>query len=282
MAEAGSPQVVARIADRYRKQGRFAEAIALCLRELEARPTYVSARVVLGRAYMESGDHAQAEEEFHRVVESSPENLRARMHLGEICAAQGRRHEAIRHYQAALERAPLDREIRARLMKLGGSVSPFAPSLSTQWTQGVSMPSREVMVPDFTAAKEELLATETLADLYASQGFTERASAIYRQLLDEEPSRDGIRTKLTVLQETRREAAGPPCVSLGATAIPPTWRASEPGFATEGLPVFELSEESGTVAAAPSFRMSRQRILLLELERWLQGVRRYRRLAAGQ
>ncbi len=273
---------MARIADNYRKQGRFAEAIALCLQELEARPTYVSARVVLGRAYMESGDYVKAEEEFHRIVELSPENLRALMHLGEICAAQGRTHEAIRHYQAALDLAPLDREIRASLLKLGGSVPPFVLPLSGAQIQSVSGRSPEVRAPDVRSAREDLLATETLADLYASQGFTERATAIYRQLLDQEPCREGIQTKLAALQETRHEAAATSLVSPDATSSLPAWRASEPRFAMEGLPVFELSEESGVVAATTPFSVSHRRMLLDELERWLQGVRRYRRFAAGQ
>lgn len=231
---------------------------------------------------MDSGDHAKAEVEFHRIVESSSEHLRARVHLGEICAAQGRADEAIRHYQAALELAPLDREIRVSLMKLGGSAS-FAPPLSTQQTQGMPGPSHAVPVADRIGAKEDLPATETLADLYVSQGLTERAADIYRQLLAEKPSREGIRIKLAALQETRHETAGPPCVSPDVAAIPPpTWGVSEPGFAAEGLPVFELSEEFGAVAAAPSFRVSHRQMLLHELERWLQGVRQYRRLPAGQ
>ena len=146
----------------------------------------------------------------------------------------------------------------------------------------MSAPSGEVRVPDLPAAKEGLLATETLADLYASQGFTERAAAIYRQLLDQEPSREGIQTKLAALQEAQHDAAGPPFVSPDATPPPPTWSGSAPWFATEALSVFELSEESDAVAPARSFRVSHRRMLLHELERWLKGVRRYRRLAAEQ
>ena len=197
----GSAHAIARTADRYRRQGRFADAIALCLKELKARPTYVSARVVLGRAYLENGDHAKAEEEFHRVVELSPNNLRARIHLGEICACQGRTHEAIQHYEAALDVAPLDREIRTRLLKLGGSIPFCILPLSAPRTKGVPEPSLGCTGSDSNEAEGDLLATETLADLYASQGFTDRAAAIYQRLLDEEPSRGEIRVKLTALCE---------------------------------------------------------------------------------
>jgi len=221
---------------------------------------------------MERGDHAKAEEEFHRIVEASPENLRARVHLGEICAAQGRADEAIRHYQAALELAPLDREIRASLMKVGGTVQ----------TQGMPGPSHAVPVADQTGAKEDLPATETLADLYVSQGLTERAAAIYRQLLDEEPSRKGIQTKLLNLQEARQDGGGPPLMSPDATVAPPTWKSSQPGLTTESLPVFELCEGASAFAVPPSFAVIHQRMQLHELERWLQGVRRYRRTAPGQ
>ena len=166
-----------------------------------SRPTYVSARVVLGRAYLENGDHAKAEAEFHRVVELSPDNLRARIHLGEICAFQGRTNEAIRHYEAALEVAPLDREIRTRLLQLGGSFAFRILPLSVPGTKDVPEPSLESTGPDSSEVEGDPFTTETLADLYASQGFKDRAAAIYQRLLDDEPSRGEIREKLTALCE---------------------------------------------------------------------------------
>lgn len=238
-----SSRPIARMADNYRRRRQFDEAIRLCLEELKARPASVSARVVLGRTYLDRGDHAKAEEEFHRVIELSPENLRARVHLAEICEAQGRTNDATRHYEAALELVPLNREILASLLTLRRSVHPPEPSLSRSGTRDVP----ELPVSGSMQTAGDLFATETLADLYASQGLTDRAAAIYQQLLDNEPFREEIRAKLTALQQRREPATVQP-----------------------------------EAASASPVRMNREQMLLDELEHWLQGIRRYRMIAAAR
>lgn len=275
LGEASSHRI-ARVADSYRKRGQFDEAIRLCLEELKARPACLSARVVLGRTYLDRGDHARAEEEFHRVIEVSPENLRARVHLAEICEAQGRTNDAIRHYEAALELVPLNREILASLLTLRRSVHPPEPSLSRGGTRDVP----ELPVSDSMQTADDLFATETLADLYASQGLTDRAAAIYQQLLDNEPFREEIRAKLIALQQ-RGEAAAQH-EAAGATPAADPSEASQPQSVTGLLSLVEVSEEPAAVARAAPVRMSREQMLLDELERWLQGVRRYRMIAAAR
>jgi tetratricopeptide (TPR) repeat protein len=265
------------MADSYRKRGQFDEAIRLCLEELKVRPAYISARVVLGRTYLDRGDDAKAEEEFHRVIEVSPENLRARVHLAEICEAQGRTNDAIRHYEAALELVPLNREILASLLTLRRSVHPPEPSLSRGETRDV--PEPPVLASIQTAG--DLFATETLADLYASQGLTDRAAAIYQELLDNEPFREHIRAKLIALQQSRESAAVQPEAASATPAAHPS-EASQLQSVTGLLPLVDVSEEPAAVACATPVRMSREQMLLDELERWLQGIRRYRMIAAAR
>ena len=272
----GSSHSVARAADRYREQGRFDDAIMLCLQELKASPTYASARVVLGRAYLESGDSVKAEEEFHRVVELSSENLRARMHLGQICEAQGRVEEAIGHYEKALEFSPLNREIRASLLRLRASNSPSAPPV---YPQASDVPESHAKFGSVESVEtdENLFATETLADLYASQGLTDQAASIYRQLLDEQPLNETIRGRLSALGERRQDITGTPLEPTISPPIdPPLAEASRSEYAR----VFGVSKEATAAGSARAPRMRREQMLIEELERWLQGVRRCRELAA--
>ncbi|MBF8261554.1 MAG: hypothetical protein HW376_1083 [candidate division NC10 bacterium] len=269
----GSSHSVARAADRYREQGRFDDAIMLCLQELKASPTYASARVVLGRAYLESGDSVKAEEEFHRVVELSPENLRARMHLGQICETQGRVEEAIGHYEKALEFSPLNREIRASLLRLRASISPSAPSVYPQASDVPGLPEPHA---EFSSVErdENLFTTETLADLYAWQGLTDQAASIYRQLLDEQPFNEKIRGKLSALGERRQDITGTPVEPTISPPIdPPLAEASRSESAS-------VSKEAPAAGSARPSRMRREQMLIEELERWLQGVRRCLELAA--
>lgn len=276
----GSSHFVARAADHYRRQGRFDDAITLCLQALKARPTYVSARVVLGRTYLESGQHDKAEEEFHRVVELSPANVRARVHLGQICEAHGRTEDGIRHYEAALELVPLDREILASLLRLRRSSSRPGSSLSRSRTEDVAPLSADLPTSVSAEMEEDLFATETLADLYASQGLADRAAAIYQQLLDKEPSREGILAKLTALREKREVGAALQPAEASAAPAAHLSVASLPQSVTSPPPVFDLSAEPAAVAA-PMWT-SRQEILLDELERWLRRIRRYRKMAEAR
>jgi tetratricopeptide (TPR) repeat protein len=249
----------------------------LCLQELKASPTYASARVVLARAYLESGDAVRAEEEFHRVVELFPENLRARMHLGQICEAQGRMEEAIGHYEKALEFSPLNREIRASLLRLRAPISPFALSV---YPQASAVPGLPEPHAEFGSDErdQDLLATETLADLYASQGLTDQAASIYQKLLDEQSFNEKIRGKLSALGETRQDITG---AAVEPTICPPIDRSAEVSR-SESAGLLDVSNGAIAAGSARPSRVRREQMLIAELERWLQGARRYLVLAAAR
>lgn len=67
----------AALAEEYRRQGRHEEAIQTCRGGLQRHPSYLSARVTLGRALIEVGDYEGAREELETVLRSAPENLAA-------------------------------------------------------------------------------------------------------------------------------------------------------------------------------------------------------------
>ncbi|MBI3121371.1 MAG: tetratricopeptide repeat protein, partial [candidate division NC10 bacterium] len=117
-------RVFAQLADAYRKEGLLDEAIRICRDGLVAHPTYVSGRVVLGRALLEQGALEEAEGEFRRVLELAPDNLLALRLLGDTSAQQGRSGEARLHYERALRLNPLDRETQERLAALPTEATP--------------------------------------------------------------------------------------------------------------------------------------------------------------
>ncbi len=59
MQSHATPAAFAALAEEHRRAGRLVEAIAVCRDGLERYPAYVSARVTLGRALLDSGDVAQ-------------------------------------------------------------------------------------------------------------------------------------------------------------------------------------------------------------------------------
>ena len=74
----------ARLAEEYRRTGAYREAIQTCRACLLQHPGYHSARVILGRCLLETGDLKAAEVEFARVVRAAPDNLSARRGLTDV------------------------------------------------------------------------------------------------------------------------------------------------------------------------------------------------------
>src|SRR3954471_14110712 len=80
----------AALAEEFRRVGNYADAIETCRTGLQRHPAYLSARVTLGRALIETGDYVGAREELETVLRSAPENLAARRGLEQI-------HEQLGH-----------------------------------------------------------------------------------------------------------------------------------------------------------------------------------------
>jgi len=117
------------LAEEYRRLGRFKEAVEVCLEGLGRHPTYHTARISLGRTYMEAGDLANARRAFSDVLELQPENHLAGKLLAEVQKKTGDLTGAAETYRAILGQYPNDREVEALLRQvLGGSTAPPAPS----------------------------------------------------------------------------------------------------------------------------------------------------------
>jgi hypothetical protein len=80
----------AALAEEFRRVGRYEDAIETCRTGLTRHPAYLSARVTLGRALIETGDYDGAREELETVLRSAPENLAAIRGLAQI-------HERLGH-----------------------------------------------------------------------------------------------------------------------------------------------------------------------------------------
>ncbi len=89
-----APAAFAALAEEHRRSGRLAEAVSVCREGLERYPTYVSARVTLGRALLDLGDTAGAIGELEQAVEQAPDNLAAARALDAARAALERERGA--------------------------------------------------------------------------------------------------------------------------------------------------------------------------------------------
>src|SRR5258706_8104320 len=79
----------AQLAEEYRRTGSYEEAISTCRAGLAHHPTYLSARVTLGRALMELRRFKDARTELEAVLDVAPDNLAAIRGLAEIHQHRG-------------------------------------------------------------------------------------------------------------------------------------------------------------------------------------------------
>ena len=114
----------AQLAEEYRRAGRLAEAIETCESGLSRHPGYLSARVTLGRALLDTGKLEEAQVELKRVLRVAPENLAALRGLADIHHRRGELKEALEHYKAALEFARQDPELAHLVEEISRKLEP--------------------------------------------------------------------------------------------------------------------------------------------------------------
>jgi tetratricopeptide (TPR) repeat protein len=108
----------ASLAEEFRRAARFDEAVEASRAGLRFHPTYVSARVTLGRSLMELALYDQAERELHVVARSTPDNLAARRALGDLYWRQGNLVRALEQLRLASGLAPGDGELAEMVREL--------------------------------------------------------------------------------------------------------------------------------------------------------------------
>jgi len=214
-------RVFAHLAEAYRRAGELERAWALLEAGLERHADYASAHVVHGRVLLDLGREAEAEAAFRRVLGLDPENLVALRALGDLARRAGRAAEALGYYEQLRRRDPTNPEIEAVVAALAAEVGQAAASPRTETLE-------EPTAMDETALLGGEMVTETLADLYLSQGLAERAATLYRQLLIMRPGDPRLQERL----EQALAAAAP---RNGQHAPPPQAAAQEeaPADATD-------------------------------------------------
>ena len=180
---APSSRLFAPLADAYRKEGAIERAIELCEQGLERYPDYASAHVILGKCFYDKGATERAKAEFERVVEIDPENMVALRFLGNILLAEGDRDGAASFFRTLLSIDPTNGEAASALGELENEFRVREIDLGSNADGSEGERSRD-------------LATMTLAGIYASQGYYNKALGIYRDVLKREPDNAEARSML--------------------------------------------------------------------------------------
>jgi tetratricopeptide (TPR) repeat protein len=240
--------VFAPLADACRKAGMIDEALEICARGVGEHPRYASGHVVQGKCLYDAGRVNDAQAAFNRVLILDPKNLVALKYLGMIHAERGDAARAREFFEHILALDPGDRDIRSRIE----DVSHHRPAASTRVAADTAAPVvppvPQVLVPiaraadpveeepvelpdvedesfqgepitlrDETVTSDEI-ATITLADIYASQGYTTRALRIYREVLKRQPGNAALIARIAAAE--KNAPAAPPVAEVGLAAAP--------------------------------------------------------------
>lgn len=120
------------LAEEYRKEGMLDEAIDVLQKGLEKHVTYTSARVLLGKTFLEKGMLDEARKEFEGVIKIVPDNLFAHKRLAEVYRDTGETDLAIKAFRIILRLNPMDEESISNLRDIEAALSPAPPAEEAQ------------------------------------------------------------------------------------------------------------------------------------------------------
>lgn len=221
------------LAEEYLKGGMLDEAAIVLTDGLGIHPTFHAARVMLGRVFLEKGKVAEAKAEFEQVIQTSPDNLLAQRKLAKIYKDEGQIAKTRNACEAVLILNPKDAEMKAIMQALEQTV-PAQPERRSRPIvvepppASVKAAESEVTVVQFSeeapAASSPTgeIFSEALADLYVQQGYYEKGIAMYRQLLANDLSNQGLFRKLDeAIEQVRRLNEESPIMKGARAERPP-------------------------------------------------------------
>ena len=178
----------AALAEEYRRSGNYAEAIETCRVGLQRHPSYLSARVTLGRALMETAQYGEARRELELVLKSAPENLAAIRGLAEIHEREGSLPEPDAISPSPAARQPL-------------SIAPAAPVESPTAASVAERAAQPVPVRQPVAIAAAPVNTATVAPAAPAAPPATAARAAAAATLD--PAVAGLEQFLVAIQSAR-------------------------------------------------------------------------------
>jgi tetratricopeptide (TPR) repeat protein len=183
------------------KQGKVDKAIKVLINGLRYNKKSVTGRFLLGKIYYDRWLIEQAKREFQAVVELAPDNLAACKMLVQIHKSEEAYGKALEILKSASAYHPHDgsivtelREIEAALSEAEKKEKDFKSAREGIKT-ALASKSVDELESDLKQQEKELY-TETIADIYISQGLHERACRVLERMIDNDPGNEAVREKL--------------------------------------------------------------------------------------
>ena len=193
------------------EKGDADKAIDLLTSGLQHHAAYTAPRVLLGEIYLAKDQIGDAASELEKAIARSPWNLAAQRFIMDCHKKSGDEGGVRRALVAIGMFDPGD--AAAAALKEGGAAPAYVPSAPARGEVSVG----EALIEEAGDA----VPTESLAELYVSQGHLEKALDVYRTLAEEDPENTDYLEKISDLQD-QLGAGGGAAPEVGAEA------ASEP------------------------------------------------------
>lgn len=218
------------LADNYRDEGLFQQALDILDEGLEHHPHLMMALVARARCLFDLKRYAEAMQQIQVVIQLNPQNLKAYKLQSEIYVRLGQRKAAIRALTKVILLYPQDMEATRALQELeavemqskqpaqkaqaqflpreapvkAGKIEEF--QVSTVQESFVSLDKQIEQSQEILDQSEEdddgvepAFATRTIAELYLRQGLKRKAKKVLRQILKDDPTHSWARETLQVL-----------------------------------------------------------------------------------
>ena len=175
------------LADAYRRKGELEEAQSLVQDGLGRHPDFATGHLVAARVEFDRGDLVAAREHLDRVLDLDGGNILALIDRADAAASEGDREGALKDLKMALRLDPGHLEASRRLEAL---------ELSPGWEPEQATAVEETEIPDSSGS----ILTRTMGDIYARQGFHEKAVEVYEHLYERDPDDVELEARLAELR----------------------------------------------------------------------------------
>ncbi len=165
------------IAGKHLDDGFYSKAVELCQNKIEEFPQLLSARIIYARALFHAGQLESAEEQFYNIISRDPENIVALKYLGDIKFTKGEEFSSLMNYQRILE-----------LDKKCCGIKSMIKDKTKETTHSITLTRKDenktaTLSDNFELQLKDIpFLTETMGDLYLSQGHNRLAIEVFQHL----------------------------------------------------------------------------------------------------
>lgn len=279
------------------EKGMNAECRQALEKVIRVTPDNLLAQKILGQIYIDAGDVAAAEESLKTILAQNPDDTESRILLNSLSRIAGAREqpaaETEEKHTSEIEITGIEKACNEFLTGeddeeiVDLSELEIVEELTEETEQVEELPyssESDQIVPDIfsggeTERKDPLL-TVTLAELYVSQGFLERAKAIYSELLEADPDNAELKNRIVMLGEVLPQGQANADESLSKPDYSDPVAEAEMGAS---IAADSLLMESGGISSVDEHLSSRDRYpggneqhIIHTMEIWLENIRRRR------